>query len=60
MALNFTTSTAHLPDGNYISFTDSGALLSTDYTTVVFLHGSSFHASEFDGQMLLQVMELVI
>jgi len=48
MAAHFTSSTAHLPDGNHFAFTDSGAPASTDYTTLVFFHGSSFHAKTYD------------
>ncbi|TFK39624.1 hypothetical protein BDQ12DRAFT_603738 [Crucibulum laeve] len=39
-----TSSTAKLPDGNELYFTDSGPVPnSNDYTTLLIFHGSSFH-----------------
>lgn len=60
------SNTAHLPDGIDIFYTDSGAPSdSTDYTTLVILHGSAFtgrkhHTSVFSGTPVLSVHCILI
>ncbi|KAJ6611318.1 Alpha/Beta hydrolase protein [Mycena sp. CBHHK59/15] len=43
----FTENTIKLPDGIEILYTDSGAPKTTDYTTLVVLHGSAFNGDGF-------------
>ncbi|KAJ8507960.1 hypothetical protein ONZ45_g9717 [Pleurotus djamor] len=47
--MSFTSTSLSLPDGNNIFYTDSGPVPnSSDYTTIIIVHGSGFNSHSFE------------